>query len=80
MWKVSKSGLATTRTIGSNGLYILYPNNSPNILKFKFEFQKIMKSSDNIRCIRKYQKKDGSITYHAEVRIHAQLFKIENSL
>jgi integrase len=27
-----------------------------------------MKSSDNIRCIRKYQKKDGSITYHAEVR------------
>jgi integrase len=28
----------------------------------------IMKSSDNIRCIRKYQKKDGSISYHAEVR------------
>ncbi len=28
----------------------------------------IMKSSDNIRCIRKYQKKDGSFTYHAEVR------------
>lgn len=27
-----------------------------------------MKSSDNIRCIRKYQRKDGSITYHAEVR------------
>jgi len=27
-----------------------------------------MKSSDNIRCIRKYQKKDGSVTYHAEVR------------
>ncbi|HEY4831534.1 MAG TPA: site-specific integrase [Waddliaceae bacterium] len=27
-----------------------------------------MKSSDNVRCIRKYQKKDGSITYHAEVR------------
>ncbi|MGE0631269.1 MAG: tyrosine-type recombinase/integrase [Pseudobdellovibrionaceae bacterium] len=27
-----------------------------------------MKSSDNIRCIRKYEKKDGSITYHAEVR------------
>jgi integrase len=27
-----------------------------------------MKSSDNIRCIRKYQKKDGSITFHAEVR------------
>ncbi len=27
-----------------------------------------MKGSDNIRCIRKYQKKDGSITYHAEVR------------
>ena len=27
-----------------------------------------MKSSDNIRCIRKYQKKDGSSTYHAEVR------------
>lgn len=27
-----------------------------------------MKRSDNIRCIREYQKKDGSITYHAEVR------------
>lgn len=27
-----------------------------------------MKSSDNIRCIRKYPKKDGSISYHAEVR------------
>lgn len=27
-----------------------------------------MNNSDNIRCIRKYQKKDGSITYHAEVR------------
>lgn len=27
-----------------------------------------MKSSDNIRCIRKYQKKDGTVTYHAEVR------------
>ncbi len=27
-----------------------------------------MKSSDNIRCIRKYVKKDGSISYHAEVR------------
>ena len=27
-----------------------------------------MKNSDNIRCIRKYQKKDGSISYHAEVR------------
>ena len=27
-----------------------------------------MKSSDNIRCIRKYQKKDGSIRFHAEVR------------
>jgi integrase len=27
-----------------------------------------MKSSDNIRCIRKYKKKDGSITFHAEVR------------
>lgn len=27
-----------------------------------------MKSSDNIRCIRKYQKKDGTFTYHAEVR------------
>ncbi len=27
-----------------------------------------MKSSDNIRCIRKYQKKDGSISFHAEVR------------
>jgi len=27
-----------------------------------------MKSSDNIRCIRKYEKKDGSITFHAEVR------------
>lgn len=27
-----------------------------------------MKSSDSIRCIRKYVKKDGSITYHAEVR------------
>ncbi len=27
-----------------------------------------MKSSDNIRCIRKYEKKDGTITYHAEVR------------
>jgi integrase len=27
-----------------------------------------MKSSDNIRCIRKYQKKDGSISYHTEVR------------
>jgi integrase len=27
-----------------------------------------MKSSDNIRCIREYQKKDGSISYHAEVR------------
>ena len=27
-----------------------------------------MKSSDNIRCIRKYTKKDGSISYHAEVR------------
>jgi integrase len=28
----------------------------------------IMKSSDNIRCIRKYEKKDGSISFHAEVR------------
>ena len=28
----------------------------------------IMKSADNIRCIRKYQKKDGSISFHAEVR------------
>lgn len=27
-----------------------------------------MKSSDNIRCIRKYPKKDGSFSYHAEVR------------
>ena len=27
-----------------------------------------MKSSDNIRCIRKYSKKDGSSSYHAEVR------------
>ncbi|HEY4831516.1 MAG TPA: hypothetical protein VIH61_03040, partial [Waddliaceae bacterium] len=27
-----------------------------------------MKSSDNIRCIRQYQKRDGSIIYHAEVR------------
>ena len=27
-----------------------------------------MKRSDNIRCIREYKKKDGSITYHAEVR------------
>jgi hypothetical protein len=27
-----------------------------------------MKSYDNIRCIRKYEKKDGSITLHAEVR------------
>lgn len=27
-----------------------------------------MKSSDNIRCIRKYEKKDGTVTYHAEVR------------
>lgn len=27
-----------------------------------------MKRSDNNRCIRKYQKKDGSITYHAEIR------------
>jgi integrase len=27
-----------------------------------------MKSSDNIRCIRKYEKKDGSISFHAEVR------------
>lgn len=27
-----------------------------------------MKNSDNIRCIRKYKKKDGSISYHAEVR------------
>ena len=27
-----------------------------------------MKSSDNIRCIRKYMKKDGTISYHAEVR------------
>jgi len=27
-----------------------------------------MKSSDNIRCIRKYEKKDGAVTYHAEVR------------
>lgn len=26
------------------------------------------KKPDNIRCIRKYQKKDGSYTYHAEVR------------
>lgn len=26
------------------------------------------KNSDNIRCIRKYEKKDGSCTYHAEVR------------
>lgn len=26
------------------------------------------KKPDNIRCIRKYQKKDGSNTYHAEVR------------
>lgn len=27
-----------------------------------------MKSSDSIRCIRPYTKKDGSVTYHAEVR------------
>lgn len=27
-----------------------------------------MKSSNNIRCIRKYEKKDGSVSYHAEVR------------
>lgn len=27
-----------------------------------------MKGSDNIRCIRKYEKKDGSVTFHAEVR------------
>ncbi|MCE2982965.1 MAG: hypothetical protein LW832_05305 [Parachlamydia sp.] len=27
-----------------------------------------MASSDNIRCIRKYQKKDGSYSYRAEVR------------
>lgn len=27
-----------------------------------------MKNSDNIRCIRKYEKKDGSISFHAEVR------------
>jgi len=27
-----------------------------------------MKSSDNIRCIRKYDKKDGSTSFHAEVR------------
>jgi integrase len=27
-----------------------------------------MKSSDNIRCIRKYEKKDGSKTFYAEVR------------
>ncbi len=27
-----------------------------------------MTSSDNIRCIREYTKKDGSISYHAEVR------------
>lgn len=27
-----------------------------------------MKNSDSIRCIRKYEKKDGSVTYHAEVR------------
>lgn len=27
-----------------------------------------MKSSDNTRCIRQYRKKDGSITFHAEVR------------
>jgi hypothetical protein len=27
-----------------------------------------MTSSDNIRCIRKYEKKDGTTTYHAEVR------------
>lgn len=27
-----------------------------------------MKRSDNIRCIRKYQKKDGSISFRAEVR------------
>lgn len=27
-----------------------------------------MKSSDNSRCIQKYQKKDGSYSYHAEVR------------
>lgn len=26
------------------------------------------KNSDNIRCIRKYEKKDGTCTYHAEVR------------
>ncbi|MEI8301065.1 MAG: site-specific integrase [Chlamydiota bacterium] len=26
------------------------------------------KGTDNIRCIRKYEKKDGSCTYHAEVR------------
>lgn len=27
-----------------------------------------MKNSDNIRCIRKYTKKDGSISFHGEVR------------
>lgn len=27
-----------------------------------------MKKSDNIRCIREYKKKDGTITYHAEIR------------
>lgn len=26
------------------------------------------KSSDNIRCIRKYPKKDGTFSFHAEVR------------
>jgi integrase len=39
-----------------------------NVLTFPLQFGDIMKSSDNIRCIRKYQKKDGSTTYHAEVR------------
>jgi hypothetical protein len=27
-----------------------------------------MRSSDSIRCIREYIRKDGSITYHAEIR------------
>jgi hypothetical protein len=53
--------------IRSSGLQILFPF-FLHTLKFKFTFQVNMKSSDNVRCIRKYQKKDGSITYHSEVR------------
>ncbi len=45
-------------TLVFNGLRQMIIILFPFILKFKIEFKKVMKSSDNIRCIQRYQK-DG---------------------